>query len=546
VVASSADDWNLSDAVLVFTIAIVFLGLSAAVGGKWLEEVGPRMVGAVASCCWAGGFVISAFGIKLGALWMIYFGYGIIGGIGLGLGYVTPVSTLIRWFPDRRGMATGIAIMGYGGGAMIAKFTLEPIMKVFYIPPKYLGLEGPELVLSTNDAGRRIFNGDEVIVVTANHQKSMLVHEEAGVYLVGDGDIGLYQAFLTLAVIYFVVMMASVFCIRIPAKGWAPEGYVPPVIEEKKTEVKKSKNSETFFEKIVSNLNITPTQASVEVDRAFFIPQFYQLWLILCLNTTAGIAVISVAKTMMDEIFASSFPDLVSYEFTSMYVLMISVFNLCGRFGWASASDYLGRKLTFTIFFVTETLLYISIPYTAGSISSDPSTVWLYIFYGATMVIFTMYGGGFAIIPAYLADVFGTDFVGAIHGRLLTAWSTAGVLGPQVLSYLRNSELKKAINGLVENVNATVFEEKFGMGVDKLETLIKSKTVSINALLEILPEGTVDPTPGLYNSTMYFMAGLLFVALILNLCMKPVDPKFYIKTEVEDEDKNEMKILIES
>ena len=426
---------------------------------------------------------------------------------------------------------------------MIAKFTLEPIMKIFYIAPKYLGLEA-ELVLSTNDAGRRIFNGEEVIVVTASHQKSMLVHEEAGVYLVGDGDIGLYQAFLSLAVIYFVVMMVSVFCIRVPAKGWAPDGYVPPKVEEEKREMKHSTNSESIFEKIVSNLNITPTQANVEVNRAFYIPQFYQLWLILCLNTTAGIAVISVAKTMMDEIFASSFPELVSYEFTSMYVLMISVFNLCGRFAWASASDYLGRKLTFTIFFVTETLLYISIPFTAQSISSDPSTVWLYTFYGATMVIFTMYGGGFSIIPAYLADVFGTDFVGAIHGRLLTAWSTAGVLGPQVLSFLRNSEVEKAINGLVESVNATMFENKFGMGVDKLETLIKSKTVSINALLEILPEDTVDPTPGLYNSTMYFMAGLLFVALILNLCMKPVDEKYHIKKEPEPE--NEMKILIES
>ena len=529
VVASSADDWLLSDAVKVFTIAILVLGLTAAIGGKWLEKVGPRMCGTVASFCWAGGFVVSAIGIEMGALWMIYLGYGIIGGIGLGLGYVTPVSTLIRWFPDRRGMATGIAIMGYGGGAMVAKFTLEPIMKIFYKPPVLIQTCSIS-ELTTNSNGRRFCENQEVIIVTKNDQKSMLIREETGIYAVGSGDIGLSQAFLTLAVVYFVVMIISTFCIRVPASGWSPDGW--KASDEDNIHFEDNKKSG-----LLSKLNIQPIQASVDVDKALIIPQFWYLWLILCFNTTAGIAVIAVAKTMMDEIFGSSLPDLVTTDFTSNYIVMISVFNLFGRFGWASGSDYLGRKLTFTIFFVTECLLYVLIPYIAGSVSGEPLDFWLYMFYGATMIIFTMYGGGFAVIPAYLADVFGTDFVGAIHGRLLTAWSLAGVLGPQILSVLRNMEVENAIDNLMKGVDPVKFNQTFGLPVDKLETLIESKTVTINSLLDILPESTIDPTPGLYNSTMYFMAGLLFLALILNVCMKPVDSKFYIKTDEDEEQK---------
>ena len=208
---------------------------------------------------------------------------------------------------------------------------------------------------------------------------------------------------------------------------------------------------------------------------------------------------------------------------------MISLFNMIGRIVWASASDYLGRRTTYWIFFSLGIILYCSIPYTAQQVSINPSVVWLVYFYAATMLIFTMYGGGFATIPAYLADIFGTKFVGGIHGRLLTAWASAGVFGPLAITSLREISVKNAINDLIETIDPAAFQTKFGAGIDQLEELIAAKTVTINKLMEIAPAGTVDPTSSLYNTTMYLMAAILFVALVMNATMRPVDAKHHMK-----------------
>lgn len=509
VVTSAADDWTLKSVVWIFTVAIVFLGLSAAIAGKWLEKVGPRMVGVVAACCWSGGFMIGGLGIISGQLWLLYLGYGVIGGCGLGLGYVSPVSTLIRWFPDRRGMATGLAIMGFGGGAMIAKFMIEPLIRIFYVAPEYLG--SVDSVNLVTEAGRRMaeIGGQmqEVVVIGANDIGSMLVPGAEGVYVVGTGTIGVAQAFFSLGAIYFVIMMIAAFSYRIPAEGWKPEGWVPP----------KEDTSNTLV-----------TQNHVHIDQALKTPQFYQLWIVLCFNVTAGIGVLAVAKTMITEIFGSSLPDIVDFGFASTYVLMISLFNMVGRFFWASASDYVGRKNTYFIFFILGILLYCSIPYTAQQVSVNPSVVWLVYFYAATMIIFTMYGGGFATIPAYLADIFGTKHVGGIHGRLLTAWSTAGVLGPMAITSLRESSVKSAIDDLVTMIDPALFQSTFGAGIEQLDSLVAAKSVTIAKLMEIAPAGTIDPTPSLYNTTMYLMACLLGVALISNALMRPVDAKHHM------------------
>jgi MFS family permease len=511
VVTSAADDWTLKSVVWVFTVAIVFLGLSAAVGGKWLEKVGPRMVGTVAACCWGGGFMIGGFGILSGQLWLLYLGYGVIGGCGLGLGYVSPVGTLIRWFPDRRGMATGIAIMGFGGGAMIAKFMIEPFIKFFYKAPEYLGTV-ESVSLSTDESGRRLAevagNLQEVVIVGANDIANMLVPGDTGVYVVGTGTVGVAQAFFTLGAVYFVIMMCAAFGYRVPREGWKPEGWTPPPEDTQHAMI---------------------SHHSVHIDEALKTPQFYQLWVVLCFNVTAGIGVLAVAKTMMNEIFGSTLPNIVDFGFASTYVLMISAFNMGGRFVWASASDYLGRRNTYWVFFTLGIILYCSIPYTAQQVSVNPSVVWLVYFYAATMIIFTMYGGGFATIPAYLADIFGTKFVGGIHGRLLTAWASAGVFGPLAITSLREISVKNAINDLKEIVDPAAFQEKFGAGIEQLDQLVKVKTVTINKLMEIAPEGTVDPTSSLYNTTMYLMAVILFVALIANATMRPVNPKHHMK-----------------
>jgi MFS family permease len=509
VVASSGDDWSLSEVVWVFTVAIVFLGLAAAFAGKWLESVGPRKVGVVAACCWGGGYLVGGVGIMTHQLWLLYLGYGVIGGCGLGLGYVSPVSTLIRWFPDRRGMAAGMAIMGFGGGAMIGTPLKEFFIRLFYRAPEYLGTT--DQISLVTEAGRRFVEVSgalrEVVIIGAAEVRNLTIPGPEGVYLVNTGATGVAETFLILGVVYLIVMLFAAFSYRIPAENWKPEGWVEPSEKERGS--------------LISTKN-------VDIDQALKTPQFYQLWIVLCLNVTAGIGVLGVARTMITEIFGSSLPEVVDTSFAATYVVMISAFNMVGRFIWASASDYVGRRNTYWIFFVLGIVLYLSIPFSAAQVSVNPSVVWLVYFYAATMIIFTMYGGGFATIPAYLADIFGAKYVGGIHGRLLTAWSTAGVLGPLAITSLRESSVNNAINDLVSIIDPAAFQTQFGVGVDQLELLVAQNSVTISRLMEIAPTGTTDPTSSIYNSTMILMAMLLGIALVANALMRPVDPKHHL------------------
>ncbi|NMM45682.1 OFA family MFS transporter [Rhodospirillaceae bacterium KN72] len=510
IVAASSGDWSLSSVVWIFSVAIVFLGLAAAFAGKWLEEVGPRMVGVVAGLLWGGGFIIGGIGIATHQLWLLYLGYGVFGGCGLGLGYVSPVSTLIRWFPDRRGMATGMAIMGFGGGAMIAAPIKEALLAMFYKAPDFLGPEGA--VQMVTEGGKRMaeVGGQmvEVVVASAAQVAAAPVPLQEGVYVVGTGNTGASATFFTLGIAYFIVMIVAAFSYRVPAAGWKPAGWTPPTQDQ-------------AAKRMI-------THKDVHIDQALKTPQFYLLWIVLCFNVTAGIGVIGVAKTMMGEIFGSTLPLIVNSAFAATYVLMISVFNMVGRFFWASTSDFIGRKNTYHIFFVLGIILYLSIPFAAQQVSANPAVTWLVMFYAATMIIFTMYGGGFATIPAYLADIFGTKFVGGIHGRLLTAWSTAGVLGPLAITQLRGASLTSSIRDLADKVDPAAFQAKFGASIEQLDTLVAAKTVTVARLMEIAPAGTVDPTPSLYNTTMYAMAGLLVIALFANILVKPVDDKHHM------------------
>ncbi|GAB7535696.1 OFA family MFS transporter [Burkholderia sp. 3C] len=352
ITASGPGDWTLTTLGWIFSLAIVFLGLSAAFAGKWLERVGPRRTMLTAACCFGGGFIVSAIGVWTHQIWMLYLGYGVIGGIGLGLGYVSPVSTLIRWFPDRRGMATGMAIMGFGGGAMIA----APLS-----------------------------------VALMNHFKSAT-------------SIGVAETFVVLGIAYFISMTIGAFAIRIPPAGWKPAGWEPPA----------------------QSTNKMITTRHVHIDQALKTPQFYLIWLVLFLNVTAGIGILGQASVMIQE----SFKDTVTAAAAAGFVGLLSLFNMGGRFVWASASDWVGRKNTYFIFFVLGAVLYYCVPRFAAS-----GNIALFVLaYG---VILSMYGGGFSTVPAYLADMFGTAFVGGIHGRLLTAWAAAGVAGPVLVNYIR-------------------------------------------------------------------------------------------------------------
>ena len=510
VVASAADDWTLANVVWVFTVAIVCLGLSAAFAGKWLERVGPRTVGMLSAILWSSGFVVGGLAIFTRQLWLLYLGYGVIGGCGLGLGYISPVSTLIRWFPDRRGMATGLAIMGFGGGAMLGAPLKALLIDFYFRAPTYLGPVAD--VSLVTEAGRRFASvgGElrEVVTVGAQDLAGLPVGLAEGVYLVGTGTSGVAETFLTLGLVYLAVMAAAALAYRLPESGWHPPGW--------------------DVHAAVRVMGPMTTYHHVHIDQALKTPQFYQLWVMLCFNVTAGLGVLGVAKTMMTDLFGTTLPNVVDGAFAAFYVVMISVFNMAGRLLWASASDYLGRRNTYWIFFALGVVLYCSIPWIAWQASIDPRVVWLVVFYAATLLIFTLYGGGFATIPAYLSDVFGTRYVGGIHGRLLTAWSVAGVLGPTAITSLRESAVRRAIDDLVARIDPAAFHAAFGADVDHLAALVEAKTVTIAKLMAIVPPGVADPTPNLYDGTMYLMALLLAIALVCNALMQPVNERHHM------------------
>ena len=408
-------NWSQFDLGWMYTFFFVMLGVSAAIWGAWLERAGPRKAGTVAAICWCGGLLISALGIHLHQLWLLWIGSGIIGGIGLGLGYISPVSTLIKWFPDRRGMATGMAIMGFGGGAMIGSPLATLLMNQFKTPT----------------------------------------------------DPGVAATFVALAAIYAVFMGLGASGYRLPPDGWKPEGWKPPT---------------------TSNAMITSKH--VHLKDAHKTPQFWLLWTVLCMNVSACIGIIGAASPMLQETFGGMLANAPTLGYLDVqkdptllasaaavgagFVGLISLFNIFGRFAWATSSDKLGRRLTYCIFFVLGGALYV-----LASVAADWKAMALFV--AAICVIASMYGGGFATIPAYLADVFGTQFVGAIHGRLLTAWSTAGIVGPVIVNYLHDT---RAASGI--------------------------------------------PPDKIYGEIFYILAGLLVIGFIANLLVRPVNPKWHM------------------
>ncbi|MBC8007858.1 MAG: OFA family MFS transporter [Prolixibacteraceae bacterium] len=417
-------DWDKPILGWMYTLFFVFLGSSAALWGGWLEHAGPRKAGVVSAVCWCGGLVMSAIGVYTHQLWLMWLGSGIIGGIGLGLGYISPVSTLIKWFPDRRGMATGMAIMGFGGGAMIGSPLADKLMKVYATPT----------------------------------------------------SVGVWETFVTMAAIYFIFMIIGALSYRVPPTGWKPAGWAPPVSAAANTMI---------------------TTRHVHLKNAHKTPQFWLLWGILMLNVSAGIGVIGMASPMLQEIFGGKLIDLdLKFDELSKEQLgqiaaiaagftgLLSLFNIAGRVFWASLSDYIGRKATYFAFFTLGFILYASAPWAghAGNMA---------LFVGFFCIILTMYGGGFATIPAYLADMFGTQMVGAIHGRLLTAWSTAGVLGPVIVNYINDYQIKQGV-----------------------------------------------PKSAAYDTTMYILAALLVGGFICNLLVRPVNAKWFMTdAELEAERK---------
>ncbi len=393
---SAPGDWTIPQVAWLYSTGLILLGLSAAFFGKWVERNGPRKTMFVSACCWGGGFLVASLGIKLHQFWLVLLGYGVIGGIGLGLGYISPVSTLVKWFPDRPGMATGMAIMGFGGGALIGAPFGSELLRHFATPH----------------------------------------------------STGVMEAFLVMGTVYFCFMVFGSMTVRVPPPGWKPEGFVPRTVEQE----------------LVTTANVT-------ADEAIKTPQFWLLWAVLCLNVTAGIGILGQASNMCQSMFGV--PKTVGDGFAGF----LSIFNMGGRFFWSSTSDYTGRKRVYFIYFLLGAVLYCLVPLTQrmGNVA---------FFVGVTALIISMYGGGFATIPAYLRDMFGTMQVGAIHGRLITAWSMAAVLGPQLVTYI--SEYQKSRN---------------------------------------------VPVTQSYNFTMYLMAALLVIGACCNACIRAVDRRHHWKDD---------------
>jgi MFS family permease len=392
---------------IIFSIAIVMLGLSAAVFGTWVDRNGPRAAMFTAACFWSVGFLVGSAGIATDQLWLVYLGYGVIGGIGLGIGYISPVSTLIKWFPDRPGLATGMAIMGFGGGALIASPLSRQLMG-FYDP----AYDGTAATVASGDAVAKLF--------------------------------------LTLGLVYLVFMMFGAFIVRVPADDWKPAGFDPSTVKAK----------------------ALVTTDNVSAANAIKTPQFWLLWVVLFCNVTAGIGILEQASPMIQDFFRDGDASTVAVTAAAGFVGLLSLFNMGGRFIWSSTSDFIGRKPIYMVYLGVGMVLYVLLA-TVGS-----SATWLFVILAA--IIISFYGGGFATIPAYLRDLFGTYQVGAIHGRLLTAWAAAGVAGPLI----------------------------------------------VNRVLDT--QGTPgELVAGNYRPALFIMVGLLAVGFVANLLVKPVATKWH-------------------
>jgi MFS family permease len=393
---------------LPFQLGIVMLGLSAALFGTWVEKAGPRAAMATSSLFFCGGLAIAGLGVSSDQYWLVVIGSGFVGGIGLGIGYISPVSTLIKWFPDRPGLATGIAIMGFGGGALIASPMTTEFLKHW-----------------------------DAVVGTAPGA------------VAPDQD-GIAKTFLALAAIYAIFMIMSYSLIRVPAPGWKPAGWV--------------KNPD----------NARISRNNVSAKNAIKTPQFWLLWVVLCFNVTAGIGILERAAP----IFRDFFPDSGGGDAASLaaaaagFVAMLSLCNSAGRLGWSTLSDILGRRNMYRIYLGVGCLLYLFI-----LLSTDSNKA---LFVLAAMLILSFYGAGFATVPAYLKDLFGSYQVGAIHGRLLTAWSVAGVLGPMIINNIADHQIGAGKKG-----------------------------------------------PDIYTPSFIIVIVLLVIAFICNELIKPVDPKWH-------------------
>ena len=469
VVAASSDDWTLASVVPVISAVFAMQGLSAALLGKWMEPLSPRLNGFMSAGAFGGGFMLGGLGVYLHSLPMLYLGYGVLGGLGIGLGYVPAVKNLMAWFPDKAGFASGMTICGFGGAALLAAPVADGLMKRFAEPPTYLGSQD-SLHVITHVGSKYVENdhGDNVPVVVAyasDIANSPFPDLLEGVYVVGSGSTGVAETLGIFGGLYFLSMGAAALSYRSAPKGFAPLGWSPKVA------------------------SAGAVERYVPIDNVMKTPQFWLCFTILGSLATSGLAVASVAKTMIREIFGAS--PLMTAGFASGFIMSLSMANLSGRLGWASLSDKIGRKRTFQIMTLSSIPLYLIIAY---STQFSTSTLALAAFYGSSLIAFSSFGAAYSIMPAMESDLFGKKAITATHGRMLLASSTAAILGPSMIVKLRASSEGSAIRNLATKVDEATFLENFGSPISQLGDMIANRTISIKKLMDVVPDGTMDPT----------------------------------------------------
>jgi hypothetical protein len=447
----------------------------------------------------------------------IYVGYGLLGGLGFAFGYISPVTNLIKWFPDKRGLATGMGVCAFGGGALLCAPLSTKLFEHYQVAPDLLGMSGSMDIVT--ETGRKFaeVGGEmqEVVVASAETLKAMPGLVDGGVYLIGSGDTGLSSTFLTLGAMYTAAMMTGALAQKTPfvPTGSAANATPPPV----------SKTS-----------TLPSPDHYVPIDNLLKTPQFYLFWLGACGNAMAGVSIISCAKTIMGDVFANQLPLLVDGAFAASYVAGISLANMGGRLGWAAASDVIGRKSAYLAFGAIGIPACLLIPELTAAVSLSPDPTYMWSFVGASCAAITCYGGLLGILPAYISDTFGIKNTTPIFGRLMTGWAAAALIGPSLLTYLRGTSYNSALNELATKVNPSDFEAKFGTQVDQLQTLVDAKAITIQSLLEIAPTGTIDPTCAIYDSSMYTMGAALGGAFVANYLVKPVDVKYLVVDKKDD------------
>ncbi|XP_063721905.1 oxalate:formate antiporter-like [Symsagittifera roscoffensis] len=514
-VCSAANDWTLAQVSLPMSVVFFLHGLSAALLGKWQMKVGPRVAMGLSGMCFGGGFALTGLGSYLHSLPLIYLGFGVLSGTGLGLAYTPPIQALMGWFPDRKGVASGLTIMGFGSGSLLFVPSVNYLINKFARMPTYLG-QTLDYTLKDGKMFTSLTDGSLAEVVYANAADlAKLSHKglSEGYYLVGSGSTGTTATMMVIGGVYSTAMLTAAAMIRTPH----------PKYTESMSQNALAATTNTASAQIERN---------VHVDVVMRTPQFYSLAATLLCVASGGMGLLSVCKPLMADTFGGLLPDIVTASFASSYILMLSVGNLGGRIGWGVLSDYLGRRKVFHMFTFGSLGLYLSFPLIVSQIAETKSVLPLAVFCGTTSIAVSFMGGVYAILPAYEADLFGAKYVGANHGRMLLASSAAAITGPSMILYLRGLGEKAAIMKLLDNVNPEAFKQKFGVDISQADELIQAKTMTINKLMEIVPSHIQDPTPFMYNTSFYAISGLMTVAALSHYMVKPVDPKYY---EIEDE-----------